>query len=172
MANRPQFSEGDWVFYFNPGHNWHMTMLQIVRIIPMTVNHPGGYDLRYGARQVVAKVNQVLHRRDSSIPQHVLNQACPVIPSIDTAVGHELEAIGKTYGVERKRFMGAVESDREYRERLWSIHRDTAGNPQWSVPGEVIAASYSDPHAGHEVIENWAGGKKFHYCRKCKVEVL
>lgn len=28
-----------------------------------------------------------------------------------------------------------------------------------------------DPHAGHEVIENYAGGKTFKYCRKCKVEV-
>ena len=26
-------------------------------------------------------------------------------------------------------------------------------------------------HEGHEVIENYAGGKTFKYCRKCKVEV-
>jgi hypothetical protein len=27
-------------------------------------------------------------------------------------------------------------------------------------------------HIGHEVIENYAGGKKFNYCRVCKTEVL
>ena len=29
----------------------------------------------------------------------------------------------------------------------------------------------SESHEDHEVIENYAGGKKFLYCRKCKVEV-
>lgn len=32
--------------------------------------------------------------------------------------------------------------------------------------------SPKETHAGHDVIENMAGGKTFKYCRNCKTEVL
>jgi hypothetical protein len=41
------------------------------------------------------------------------------------------------------------------------------GELSFSPPGTKLYFG----HDGHEVIENEAGGKKFLYCRKCKVEV-
>lgn len=43
-------------------------------------------------------------------------------------------------------------------------------NSDGSVAG-VITNIGKFSHTGHEVIENFAGGKSFKYCRNCKVEV-
>lgn len=44
-------------------------------------------------------------------------------------------------------------------------------NPDGSVGVVIENIGTKVSHTGHEVIENYAGGKTFKYCRKCKVEV-
>jgi hypothetical protein len=46
-------------------------------------------------------------------------------------------------------------------------------NPDGSVGAVInnIGGTFKDSHDGHEVVENYAGGKSFKYCRRCKVEV-
>jgi hypothetical protein len=42
----------------------------------------------------------------------------------------------------------------------------------WDVEPETVLPTKKTPdHAGHEIVENIAGGKAFKYCRNCKVEV-
>lgn len=91
---------------------------------------------------------------------------------IDIASGEMLDKIGEMYGVKRNNF--PAEPDRDYQKRILD-----SLNPAWEVktisPEELdvrMGVTESvDPHANHIIVENWAGGKRFMYCRQCKVEV-
>lgn len=175
-----QFIEGDYVFYNNPGSHFHLMMFQLSKIVPMTLNSPGGYELTYGSRHVFAKVDQVLHRSDPQLKQM---QTIPHIPALLPAVGQELDDIGRVLGLSRI----PGETDESYRAELHKIR--TGQKPTFPIktsnsipPGEAhfvqdgktvgkIINIGANPHAGHDVITNHAGGKEFKYCRKCKVEV-
>jgi len=123
------FREGSWVFYNNPGHHFHLMMFQIQKIVPMTMNSPGGYDLVYGARSIFAKCDELIHRGDPKVQNMILSNR---------------------YVPENKAFV--VGSN---------------GEPLVVIDNIGTKAS----HDGHEVVENYAGGKSFKYCRNCKVEV-
>lgn len=41
---------------------------------------------------------------------------------------------------------------------------------EW-IGNSINTEKETNKHLGHEIIENYAGGKKFNYCRVCKVEV-
>lgn len=179
-----QFHEGDWVFYNNPGHQFHMSFFQIARIVPMTGLSMGGYDLVYGARSVFAQVDELLHRQDPRVQQNIMN---PVIqtppPALLPLSDYELDIMAKDH-------WGAVrahgESDASFRQRLSNYIKGKGPLPLATnaVPadqayiiqdgrlvGKIENIGTRESHEGHEVIENYAGGKAFKYCRKCKVEV-
>lgn len=119
------FSEGSWVYFNNPNHQFHLMMFQINRIIPATAGHRGGYELVYGNRSIIATADEMLPKGHPSLKSLIL--AAP-------------------------------------------YSRDNA-TPATDVVYEKIANEIFNPHHGHEIVENHAGGKAFKYCRNCKVEV-
>lgn len=150
------FREGSWVFYNNPGHHFHLMMFQIQKIVPMTMNSPGGYDLVYGARSIFAKCDELLHRGDPKIPNMVLNPLNHSAFHVDTATGDHLDRLAELHGLRRT----TAETDDSFRTRTLKAAKS------WTNSEEKKSA-----HEGHEVVENYAGGKPFKYCRNCKVEV-
>lgn len=175
---RAYFSEGDWVFYNNRQSQFHMSLFQIIRIVPMTLSSSGGYDLRYGSRQVFARTDEILHKQDPQVKQNLM--ILP-LPALLPATGRELDEIGAMYGLSRT----DAEPDNNYRQRLHDFKRNgfqVVSDPSMKkdaailvqagqVVGKITNLGATNPHAGHEVITNHAGGKEFKYCRKCKVEV-
>lgn len=160
---KAQFKEGDFVFYFRPGHQFHMMMFQLQSIYPIFLDPNTGlctkqeYFLVYGSRSVTATYEELLHRNDPQVRGELLRQANQsyYLPyGGEVATGMELERIGHLYGISRH----YGESDSDFRNRIKQTH-------------PLMREAKTNPHDGHEVVENWAGGKSFMYCRHCKVEV-
>lgn len=120
---KPQFSEGDWVYYNNPNHHFHMSFFQIQKIVPMQIDpnsgaliQHAGYQLVYGARDVFAKQDEILHRNDPSVkteflkaPQYVAQYEWTEPPmfdfTLDVHEGHEIvenTVLGKSFKYCRK----------------------------------------------------------------------
>jgi hypothetical protein len=86
---------------------------------------------------------------------------------LDAASGKELDSIGELYGIKRLELDQLIASDEVYRKQILDFI--CGPGPQTISPKEL--SEHFDPHVGHEVIENYAGGKAFKYCRNCKIEV-
>ena len=92
-------------------------------------------------------------------------KVCPIIPSdysLETAQGEALDKIAEGFGLKR---LKAQEPTSEY----YPIETDVKLRDRVK---DAKAGSNSFQHYGHEIIENHADGKKFKYCRNCKVEVV
>lgn len=147
---KPEFVEGDYVFYNNPGHSWHMMMFILKKIEPSCFTpggySPGGYRLEYGNRTLLATFDQVLSKKDPRV-QHLVINPTPyqqLADSIAQVNQHSPKTLDEHYSRSNDRIAGK--------------------SPALGMP-------YGNPHEGHEIVENYALGKAFKYCRKCKVEV-
>jgi hypothetical protein len=98
-----------------------------------------------------------------------------MIGMVDVAQGQQLDRIGEMYGIKRRDC--PAEPDDFFRRRILEEMQVIVRNtfPATMTPEELdFKMEYNGnfvSHDGHEVVENWAGGKRFMYCRKCKVEV-
>lgn len=90
---------------------------------------------------------------------------------LDIAQGRQLDEIGELYGIKRNVIDDLIETDVSIRQRIMGEFEKMKVRV---TSLEELDAKFGtqDPHADHEVIENYAGGKAFKYCRHCKVEVL
>jgi hypothetical protein len=92
---------------------------------------------------------------------------------LEIATGESLDEIGAMYGIKRTYDYPFVpwEGDEAYRDRIISHIKDPdAYSPLEMPPG--LERQESVTHSGHEIVENYAGGKAFKYCRNCKTEVI
>jgi hypothetical protein len=97
-----------------------------------------------------------------------------------TATGEELDRLGELVGVKRRNTVAdGLECDNSYRRLIalelikTEFKREYTGDFDIVLDpnGDVVPLPILDRHIGHEIIDNWAGGKSFRYCRNCKVEV-
>lgn len=153
---RVEFNSGDFVYYFNPQHHFHMMMFQIVKIVPASMGTYSGYELAHGARSVFATYGELMHRQDPKVKQLQMD------PSM-VAAGPHLDIIGENFSIRR----AYGEDDASLRTRLREAMRSMTRQTSF----QTVEVPKPKNHDGHEVIENHAGGKTFKYCRKCKVEV-
>lgn len=107
---------------------------------------------------------------------------------IQSVQGEELDKVAALYGVTRRYY----EPDSQLRLYLLTMLQGMNNPKSYSMPvtgrvnisktvqfdsrcydshGNAIPAVRANPHENHEVVENHALGKKFLYCRQCKVEV-
>lgn len=75
-----KFTTGKWVFYFNPGHKYHMMLFTLGTIVPHRFDpqtgatlQDHGYLLTYGNREIFAKADQVMNLKDPKSKEEILN---------------------------------------------------------------------------------------------------
>lgn len=154
MKNYP-ILEGSWVYFNKPGDQHHMMMFPVKLIVPMgSIIHNGlpwgGFYLEYGTRFQYASADEVIHRDDPRVKDMLIQQA------VQSGIDPQDLVIRPSSAQATKAW-----------EEKYGMGRTTKGATR---AGESFPAPKS--HAGHEVVQNHAGGKMFNYCRHCKEEVF